>query len=117
MPIIKSNKNERRFDDRHPGTGLVATVEGIEMEVQDISIGGMKLPFPKTRRTWKGEVIEFEMSSTHWPDMRPARGKAEVRALTPDGAAVQFVRPSYDLMKMVSRHVATLIWGDKPYGY
>ena len=115
--MIKKTSNDRRFDDRHPGTGLVIRVEDADIEVLDISIGGMKFPLPAGRRTWKGEVLEFEMVSSHFPDMRKAKGKADIRAITPNWVAVQFVRPSYDLMKMVSRHVATLLWGDRPYGY
>lgn len=110
-------KQDRRFDDRHPGTGLEAVIEGVQSEVLDISIGGMKIPLPQGRRTWKGQVMEFELLSTRWPDMKVARGKGEVRAVTQDWVALQFVRPSYDLMKCVSRHVAGLVWGDKPYGY
>ena len=110
-------RQDRRFDDRHPGTGLVATAEGEEFEVLDISIGGMKIPLPAGRRTWKGQVIEFQMRSTRWPDMRIASGRGEVRFVSGDWVALQFVRPSYDLMKCVSRHVASLIWGDQPYGY
>ncbi|MBC7950743.1 MAG: PilZ domain-containing protein [Rhodospirillaceae bacterium] len=113
----KPISQDRRFDDRHPGTGLVALIEGVEFEVLDISIGGMKVPLPTTRRIWKGQVQEFELRSTHWPDMKIAFGKGEVRALTSTWAALQFVRPNYDLMKCVSRHVAGLVWGDKPYGY
>lgn len=108
---------DRRFDDRHPGTGLVAVTEGMELEVLDISIGGMKVPFPASRRTWKGQEVEFELRSTRWPDMKVIIGRGEVRAVTPNWVALQFVRPSYDLMKCVSRHVASLVWGDKPYGY
>lgn len=110
-------KVDRRFDDRHPGTGLVAVTEGVEFEVLDISIGGMKLPLPSGRRAWKGQMVEFELRSTHWPDMKIARGKGEIRAVTQTWVALQFVRPSYDLMKCVSRHVAGLVWGDQPYGY
>lgn len=115
--MLKKPKNDRRFDDRHPGSGLVIQFEGKEVEVMDVSIGGMKIPVPPGRRTWKGEIVEFEMSSLQWPDMRHAKGKAEVRAVVGDWMAVQYVRPSYDLMKLVSRHVAGLLWGDKPYGY
>lgn len=115
--MLKKPNNDRRFDDRHPGTGLTSRFDGHEVEVLDISLGGMKLPVPKGRRTWKGETIDFEMDSLRWPEMRTARGKAEIRAVVGDWMAVQFVRPSYDLMKMVSRHVAGLLWGDKPYGY
>lgn len=115
--MMKKSSNDRRFDDRHPGTGLIIRLEDAEIQVLDISIGGMKFPLPAGRRTWKGEVLEFVMVSQHWPDMRNAKGKADIRAITPDWVAVQFVRPSYDLMKMVSRHVATLLWGDQPYGY
>lgn len=115
--MIKKSSNDRRFDERHPGTGLVIRMEELEIPVLDISIGGMKFTPPAGRRSWKGEVLEFEMASLHWPDMRAAKGKADIRAITSDWVAVQFVRPSYDLMKMVSRHVATLLWGDRPYGY
>lgn len=108
---------DRRFDDRHPGTGLVAATEGDTFEVLDISIGGMKIPLPAGRRTWKGQVLDFELRSTRWPEMRIAVGKGEVRFVNRDWIALQFVRPSYDLMKCVSRHVAGLVWGDKPYGY
>ena len=115
--MLKKPSNDRRFDERHPGTGLVIRMEEVEIPVLDISIGGMKFTMPNGRRTWKGEEVAFEMASLHWPDMRLAKGKAEVRAITKEWVAVQFVRPPYDLMKMVSRHVATLLWGDKPYGY
>lgn len=117
IPMIKKTSTDRRFDERHPGTGLVIMLEGQEINVLDISIGGMKLALPHGRRSWKGEVLEFEMASVQWPEMRVAKGKADIRLITADWAAVQFVRPSYDLMKMVSRHVATLLWGDRPYGY
>lgn len=115
--MLKKPSTDRRFDDRHPGTGLVIRLGGSEIQVLDVSIGGMKFPLPENRRVWKGEVLEFEMDSLHWPDMRTAKGKADIRVITRDWVAVQFVRPSYDLMKMVSRHVATLLWGDRPYGY
>ncbi|CAA7619355.1 PilZ domain-containing protein [Magnetospirillum sp. UT-4] len=115
--MLKKPKNERRFDDRHPGTGLHCRMEGFEFEVLDVSLGGMKVPVPEGHRAWKGEVVRFELDSLHWPEMRTAKGSAEVRAVVGDWMALQFVRPSYDLMKMVSRHVATLLWGDRPYGY
>lgn len=111
------SRQDRRFDDRHPGTGLVANCEGMEFEVLDISIGGMKIPLPAGRRTWRGQTMDFELRSTRWPEMRVALGKGEVRFVTGEWVALQFVRPSYDLMKCVSRHVAGLVWGDQPYGY
>lgn len=113
---LRVNK-DRRFDERHSGSGLVAHVEGVDIEVLDISIGGLKLPLLPGHRTWRGQMVEFELRSTHWPDMKVAKGKGEVRAQGPGWIALQFVRPSYDLMKCVSRHVAGLVWGDKPYGY
>lgn len=111
------SKNDRRFDDRHPGTGLVAIINGQEIEVLDVSIGGMKIPVSKTMKTYRGDAMSFVVHSTHWPDMKAASGQGVVRAMAGDWAALQFERPSYDLMKMVSRHVAGLLWGDKPYGY
>ncbi|HLO79005.1 MAG TPA: PilZ domain-containing protein [Magnetospirillum sp.] len=110
-------RQDRRFDDRHPGTGLVAAIGDEEFEVQDISIGGMKVPLPAGHRMWRGQNVDFELRSTRWPDMKIAFGKAEVRAVVGATVALQFVRPSYDLMKCVSRHVAGLVWGDQPYGY
>lgn len=110
-------RQDRRFDDRHPGTGLVALIEGGELEVLDISIGGMKVPVLEGRRTWRGQMVDFELRSTRFPDMKIALGKGEVRAVANGWMALQFVRPSYDLMKCVSRHVAGLVWGDQPYGY
>lgn len=112
-----SSKNDRRLDDRHPGTGLVARIGEVELEVLDISIGGFKVPLPKGLKTWRGHTLDFVLVSTQWPDMRPASGKGVVRAITDEWIALQFDRPSYDLMKCVSRHVAGLVWGDKPYGY
>lgn len=109
--------NDRRFDERHSGSGLVAHVNELDVEVLDISIGGLKLPVLPGLRVWRGQVLEFELRSTHWPDMKVARGRGEVRAQNGNWMALQFVRPSYDLMKCVSRHVAGLVWGDKPYGY
>lgn len=96
-------------------------VQGQDLPVLDISIGGMKLPLIGGSRAWRGQIVEFEMRSSHWPNLRPARGKAEIRAVGGiqgnQWMALQFVRPSYDLLKYVSRHVAGLVWGDKPYGY
>lgn len=115
--LLRSNRNDRRFDDRHPGTGMVATIDGVEYEVLDISIGGMKVPPPQGMKLLKGLEISFVLSSSRWPEMKVANGLGEVRAITKDWIALQFVRPSYDLMKSVSRHVAGLVWGDKPYGY
>lgn len=115
--MLKTPRSDRRFDDRHPGTGMVATLDGVEYEVLDVSIGGMKIPVPKGVPLVKGVEMAFTLSSTRWPEMRVANGQGEVRAITKDWVALQFVRPSYDLMKAVSRHVAGLIWGDRPYGY
>jgi hypothetical protein len=116
--MFKPPKNDRRLDDRHAGTGLVTRFEGFEFKVLDVSIGGMKVPIPPDHRVWKGLIIEFELESLNWPEMRIAKGKAEIRAVVSDWMALQFIAPPYDLMKMVSRHVATLVWGaDKPYGY
>lgn len=111
------SKNDRRFDDRHPGTGLMARIDGNDIEVLDVSIGGMKIGHVPGRKTWRGDIMDFVVSSTHWPDMKPAAGKGKVCALNDEWVALQFERPTYDLMKCVSRHVAGLIWGDKPYGY
>jgi hypothetical protein len=117
FPGMNVSKNDRRFDDRHPGTGLVTRIRDQDIEVLDVSIGGMKIPHPKGVKTWRGDMMDFVLQSTHWPEMKAVGGKAVVRAMTDDWIALQFEKPSYDLMKCVSRHVATLIWGDKPYGY
>ncbi|MBI5162421.1 MAG: PilZ domain-containing protein [Magnetospirillum sp.] len=114
---IGSSRNDRRFDDRHPGTGLICRIGDVEMDVLDISIGGMKIPPIPGRNTFIKNKLDFILISTHWPEMRPAAGQGEVRAANRTWLALQFERPTYDLMKCVSRHVGTLLWGGKPYGY
>lgn len=108
---------DRRYDDRHPGTGLVAHLDGLEMDVLDVSIGGMKIAQTGGRIFQIQNQVSFVLVSTHWPSMRPAEGRGLVRAVHRDWVAVQFVNPNYDLMKCVSRHVGTLLWGHRPYGY
>lgn len=114
---MRITRNDRRFDDRHPGTGLVARIHDLEIEVLDVSIGGIKIARPSGLVAFPSAKFDFVLVSTHWPDMKPANGAGTVRALGKDWVALQFVRPSYNLMKCVSRHVAGLVWGDKPYGY
>ncbi|MDA8231870.1 MAG: PilZ domain-containing protein [Magnetospirillum sp.] len=108
---------DRRYDDRHPGTGLRARIAGREVEVLDVSIGGMKLARDEETAYQIQNRISFELVSTHWPDMAAAPGRAVVRAVGRDWVAVQFLSPTYNLMKCVSRHVGTLLWGHRPYGY
>jgi hypothetical protein len=108
---------DRRFDERHNGTGLVIHLDGYEAEVLDVSIGGLKFAPPEGYVYQPQNKLAFELSSTRWPEMRKGHGTAVVRAATPKWVAIQFLRPTYDLMKCVSRHVGTLLWGDKPYGY
>jgi len=115
--IRAKTTGDRRYDDRHPGTGLIAHIEDYQVEVLDVSIGGLKLARPAGKLYQLQNKLEFQLVSTHWPEMLPASGHGVVRALTADWIAVQFVRPTYNLMKCVSRHVGTLLWGQKPYGY
>ncbi len=115
--VQKKANHDRRYDDRHPGTGLVAHIDGIEIDVLDVSIGGMKIAHPPTRIFQVHNQVGFVLVSTHWPSMRPAEGRGQVRATTRDWVAIQFVNPNYNLMKCVSRHVGTLLWGSQPYGY
>ncbi len=119
MPILKGLRHDRRFDDRFIGGGLICILGDVELEVLDISVGGMRLPLPSGHRNhwWRGVQADFTVTSTRWPDMKPIPGRAEIRAVGPDWMAAQFVRPSFALMKCVSRHVAELVWGDRPYGY
>ena len=115
--IRAKTSGDRRYDDRHPGTGLIARIEDYEVEVLDVSIGGLKLARPEGKLFQLQNKLDFVLVSTHWPEMAPAPGRGVVRALTHDWLAVQFTRPTYNLMKCVSRHVGTLLWGQKPYGY
>ena len=115
--MILKKSFDRRTDDRHPGTGLIARFADYEVDVIDVSIGGLKFARSHGRLYHNHNKLDFTLVSTHWPEMRPAPGHGLVRAVTRDWVAVQFVRPTYDLMKCVSRHVGTLLWGDRPYGY
>lgn len=110
-------RHERRFDERHSGKELTALIDGQQLQVLDISVGGMKVALPEGRRTWRGDTFAFTLSSTRWPEMPAIRGMAEVRGTGRGWIAARFLRPSYNLMKCVSRHVAVQIWGDRPYGY
>jgi len=114
---MTTKTGDRRYDDRHPGTSLIARFEDLELEVLDVSIGGLKLARPAGRPFQVQNKMDFVLVSTHWPEMKPAQAHTVVRAVTHDWLAVQFLRPNYDLMKCVSRHVGTLLWGQKPYGY
>ncbi len=115
--MIRKASFDRRYDDRHPGTGLIARIDDEDVDVVDVSIGGMKIARPAKRVFQIQNKVDFILVSTHWPDMRPAPGHSVVRAITRDWIALQYLRPTYDLMKCVSRHVGTLLWGDRPYGY
>jgi hypothetical protein len=114
---LKKTAADRRFDERHPGTGLVARIADFEVPVIDVSIGGFKFVPPRDRPYYNGNSVEFELVSLRWPQMKPGLGRGVVRAASRDFVAVQFVRPAFNLMKCVSRHVGTLLWGDSPYGY
>jgi len=115
--VLKKAGSDRRYDDRHAGTGLAIRIDDYETEVLDVSIGGLKFAPPDGRVYQIQNKLGFELLSANWPDMRRAIGTGLVRAATPDWVAIQFLRPTYDLMKCVSRHVGTLLWGGKPYGY
>lgn len=110
---------DRRKDDRHRGCGLAARVvgQGDCLSVEDISIGGLRLIVPDDFEVWPGQTIDFQLHSQYWPDQKPVLARGEVRAAQKNWVALQFVRPSFDLVKLVSRHVSGMVWGSDPHGY
>ncbi len=102
--------NDRRVDDRHEGEGLFMLFDGHLVEVVDISVGGLKFRQPPFRLE-AGQRFAFELRSAHEDPNPLARGVAVVRAAKDDWVAVEFVRPTFSLMKVVGRHIGRLLVG------
>ncbi len=106
----KSASNDRRIDDRHEGEGLFMMFEGNLVEVVDISVGGLKFKRPPFTVT-PGHRFSFELRSAYEDPNPLARGIAVVRACKEDWVAIEFVRPTFSLMKVVGRHIGRLLVG------
>lgn len=106
----KSANNDRRIDDRHEGDGLFMLFEGNLVEVVDISVGGLKFKRPPFALT-TGHRFSFELRSAYEDPNPLAKGVAVVRASKDDWVAVEFVRPTFSLMKVVGRHIGRLLVG------
>lgn len=102
--------NDRRIDDRHEGDGLFMLFDGILVEVIDISVGGLKFRRPPGLLN-HGYRFPFELRSAYEDPNPLAKGVAVVRAVGADWVAVEFVRPTFSLMKVVGRHIGRLLVG------
>jgi hypothetical protein len=100
----------RRLDDRHQGDGLFLLFQGTLVEVIDVSIGGLKFRNPPYRLD-PGFRFSFELRSTFEAPNPLARGIAVVRAAREDWVAIEFVRPTFALMKVVGRHIGRQVNG------
>jgi len=106
----KQASNDRRIDDRHEGDGLFMLFDGILVEVIDISVGGLKFRRPPGLLN-HGYRFTFELRSAYEDPNPLAKGVAVVRALGADWVAVEFVRPTFSLLKVVGRHIGRLLIG------
>jgi PilZ domain len=106
----KGSANDRRVDDRHEGEGLFMVFEDHLVEVVDISVGGLKFKRPPFRLD-NGHRFSFELRSAYEDPNPLARGIAVVRASKDDWVAIEFVRPTFSLMKVVGRHIGRLLLG------
>ena len=95
---------DRRVDD------LFLLFDGTLVEVIDVSVGGLKFRRPGFRLDI-GRRIAFELRSAHEAPNPLARGVAVVRAAKDDWVAVEFVRPTFSLLKVVGRHIGRLVAG------
>jgi hypothetical protein len=110
VPSRKVPVSDRRVDDRHEGEGLFMLFEDHLVEVIDVSVGGLKFSRPPFKLE-PGRRLTFELRSA-FEDPNPlARGIAVVRAAKDDWVAVEFVRPTFTLMKVVGRHIGRLVAG------
>ncbi|WP_040567764.1 hypothetical protein [Magnetospirillum molischianum] len=100
----------RRLDDRHQGDGLFLLFDGNLVEVVDVSIGGLKFRNPPYRLD-PGLRFPFELRSAYEDPNPLAKGIAVVRAAKADWVAVEFVRPTFALMKVVGRHIGRQVRG------
>ncbi|WP_239988753.1 PilZ domain-containing protein [Paramagnetospirillum kuznetsovii] len=110
MPGRKSSNNDRRVDDRHEGEGLFMVFENNLVEVVDISVGGLKFKRPPFDLA-PGRRFSFELRSAYEDPNPLAKGIAVVRASKEDWVAIEFVRPTFSLMKVVGRHIGRLLVG------
>jgi len=102
--------NDRRVDDRHEGDGLFMLFDGNLVEVIDISVGGLKFTRPPFMLKI-GHRFAFELRSAYEDPNPLAKGVAVVRAAAGDWVAIEFVRPTFALMKVVGRHIGRLLVG------
>lgn len=101
---------ERRIDPRHQGEGLFILFDGTLAEVIDISIGGLRFRRPPHRLA-PGTRLSFELRSAHEAPNPLAKGVGVVRATQGDWVAIEFVRPTFSLLKLVGRHIGRLLIG------
>lgn len=104
------SKSDRRFDERHEGEGLFMLFEDHLVEVVDISVGGLKFKRPPFE-VKIGHRFSFELRSAYEDPNPLAKGIAVARAVGGDWVAIEFVRPTFSLMKVVGRHIGRLLLG------
>lgn len=102
---------ERRLDPRHEGDGLFILFGDTLAEVVDISIGGLRFRRPESGDLPPGVRFAFELRSAHEAPNPLAKGVAVVCAAQDDWVAVEFVRPTFSLLKLVGRHIGRLLLG------
>jgi hypothetical protein len=90
------------LDIRHEGGALRCRIETEEVDVLDVSIGGVRLGVPQ-HPVKVGDKIHFEMLVENG-----VTATGTVKVLTPKWMAIEFVRPNFPLLNQVCRHAAGL---------
>jgi hypothetical protein len=111
VPNRKAAPSDRRFDDRHQGDGLIICIGGSEAPVIDVSIGGLKFIRPGKIFIKDNTRIAFSLRSCFENPDTLISGTGVVKALHPDWVAIEFVRPTFVLLRTVSRHIGHLLVG------
>ncbi|HXP98217.1 MAG TPA: hypothetical protein VN809_16000 [Telmatospirillum sp.] len=110
MPKVK----ERRFFARYPAVNLMIEIDGQMFEVEDISLGGLRL---NGRANVRNSFFSFTLCPRESGAINrkaAVRGEAAVVALYDNAMALKFERANMPLMKLVVRQAANEL-GVEPY--
>jgi hypothetical protein len=110
MQIVK----ERRLFPRYPAVNLLIDIDGQMFQVEDISLGGLRL---NGRANVRSGFLSFTLCPHESGDSdrkKAVRGRATVVGSYDNATALKFDRASMPLMKLVVRQASNEL-GVEPY--